>query len=641
MTHFNSFEEKYFSLLKDRYPGRHEALAQVLLLESTLELPKPTEHFVSDLHGEYIAFTHVLRNASGVLRRYIDELFPEKSEEDKNLLATILYYPEKKLADLKEKMPVELYQGLLKETLGDLIVVAKRVAAKYDHEQIESTLPPSRKKILNLLLLEDSASRHKKSYVASLYDNMITLGEAEYYIKDLADLSVRYVVETVHIIGDIYDRGEDAEKIMDQIAGDDRVDIQWGNHDIAWIGAAAGNFALAANVIRIALRYNVLSTIEDGYGINLLPLLRYAEHYTAKEPFYTKSPAPDEHLNESIAKLHKAMAILQFKAEGQLIRRHPAYEMNNMLHLENLDLKNETVAVEGKEYSLLDGDFPTIDPRDPYAFTKEEAEVAERIIQSFLTSEKLQSHIRTMIEKGAMYKIQNSNLLFHGCIPMEEDGSFESVDLLGAPMEGRELLDAMDEKVRRAFYERKEDDVDFLFYLWCGKHSPLFGKERITTFERYFIAEEETHVERKNPYYLMREREDAADRILRAFGIDDSRGKIINGHTPVKKRKGENPVKAGGKVVVIDGGFAHAYRKTTGTAGYTLISNSYGILLATHEPIQHEDTYIRENIDMTSSLEFITKYDARRLVKDTDEGEHAIDTIADLKKLADSYGERR
>lgn len=640
MTHLTSFEEKYFSLLQNRYPGRHDALAQVLLLESTLELPKPTEHFVSDLHGEYIAFTHVLRNASGVLRRYIDELFPEMSEADKNLLATILYYPEKKLADLKEKLPDEDYNRILKETLTNLIVVAKRVATKYDHEQIESTLPPSRKKILNLLLLEDSASRHKKSYVTSLYDNMIALGEAEYYIKDLADLSVRYVVETVHIIGDIYDRGEDAEKIMDQISKDDRVDIQWGNHDIAWIGAASGNFALAANVIRIALRYNVLSTIEDGYGINLLPLLRYAEHYTAKEPFYTKNPGPDEHINESVAKLHKAIAILQFKAEGQLIRRHPAYQMDGMLHLENLDLKNETVNVEGKDYPLLDGDFPTVDPRDPYAFTKEEADVAERIRQSFLTSEKLQSHIRTMIEKGGMYKIQNGNLLFHGCIPMKEDGEFESVDLLGKPMEGRELLDSIDEKVRRGFYKRQEDDVDFLFYLWCGKHSPLFGKERITTFERYFIAEEETHVEHKNPYYLLREREDAADRILSAFGIRDARRKIINGHTPVKKRKGENPVKAGGKVVVIDGGFAHAYRKTTGTAGYTLISNSYGILLATHEPIQHEDTYIRENIDMTSSLEFITKYDARRLVKDTDEGERAMDTIADLKKLADSYGDR-
>ena len=640
MTHLTSFEEKYFSLLQNRYPGRHDALAQVLLLESTLELPKPTEHFVSDLHGEYIAFTHVLRNASGVLRRYIDELFPEMSEENKNLLATILYYPEKKLADLKEKSPEEDYNRLLKEALTNLIVVAKRVATKYDHEQIESTLPPSRKKILNLLLLEDSASRHKKSYVTSLYDNMIALGEAEYYIKDLADLSVRYVVETVHIIGDIYDRGEDAEKIMDQISKDDRVDIQWGNHDIAWIGAASGNFALAANVIRIALRYNVLSTIEDGYGINLLPLLRYAEHYTAKEPFYTKNPGPDEHINESVAKLHKAIAILQFKAEGQLIRRHPAYQMDGMLHLENLDLKNETVNVEGKDYLLLDGDFPTVDPRDPYAFTREEADVAERIRKSFLTSTKLQSHIHTMIEKGGMYKIQNGNLLFHGCIPMKEDGEFESVDLLGKPMEGRELLDAIDEKVRRSFYKRQEDDVDFLFYLWCGKHSPLFGKERITTFERYFIAEEETHVEHKNPYYLLREREEVADLILNGFGISDPRGKIINGHTPVKKRKGENPVKAEGKVVVIDGGFAHAYRKTTGTAGYTLISNSYGILLATHEPIQHEDTYIRENIDMTSSLEFITKYDGRRLVKDTDEGERAMDTIADLKKLADSYGDR-
>ncbi|MDD7363165.1 MAG: fructose-bisphosphatase class III [Peptoniphilus sp.] len=640
MHTLSSFEQKYFALLADRYLDEHEALAEALILISALELPKPTEHFVSDLHGEYIAFTHVLRNASGVLRRYIDELFPDKSEEARRRLATILYYPDKKLKYLKHTMDEEAYRALLRSTLSDLIVLTGRVAAKYDREQIEEALPNSRKKVLNLLLSEQSSFRHKENYVHTLYKHIVDFGEGERYIKDLADLCVRFAVETVHVIGDIYDRGENAEKIMDLIARDPRIDIQWGNHDIAWIGAASGNVALALNVVRIAVRYNVLRTIEDGYGINLLPLVRYAEKYSAEAPFYPKNPAPDENVNASLAKLHKAVAILQFKAEGQLIAAHPEYDMQNMLHLEHLDLEEKTVRIEGEDYPLLDGDFPTVDPSNPYAFAAEEAEVVERLRLSFLNSERLQHHIRHMVERGSMYLVQNDNLLFHGCIPMTEDGDFQSVDLFGSPLKGRALLDAFDERVRTCFFgegEAKKDAADLMFYLWCGTYSPLFGKERITTFERYFIDDERTHVERKNPYFSLREREDVALAILESFEIRGERGKIINGHTPVKRRKGESPIKANGRVVVIDGGFAHAYRKTTGTAGYTLISNSYGILLATHEPIRHEDSYIRENIDMTSSLEFVTEYKTRRLARDSDEGKAAKARIDELLTLASLY----
>ena len=640
MDQLSRLEKNYYRLLAEKYPSRDRALAEALLLESGLNLPKPTEHFVSDLHGEYRAFTHVLRNASGVLRRYIDELFPEKNEADRKRLATILYYPEEKLKLLKEIMAPDAYDALLKSTLADLIVVAKRVAAKYDHSQVEATFPEDRRKILNLLLLEEAGLRHKAGYVKTLHEKIVAYGEGEVYIKDLADLSVRYAVETLHVLGDIYDRGEEAEKIMDLLMALPKVDIQWGNHDIAWIGACTGNFALAANVIRIALRYNVAHTIEDGYGINLLPLVSYAEKYEASAPFYPKNPDPDPARNESLAKLHKAMAVLQFKAEGQLIAAHPEYGMDSMRLLHRIDFENKTVEVGGKRYPLLDGDFPTVDPADPYAYTAEEEEVAARLTESFTSCERLKKHIRFMIESGSMYLIRNDNLLFHGCLPADEDGNFAPTDVLGAPLAGRELFDAFDRVVRDSFFargEKRKAASDMLFYLWCGKGSPLFGKERITTFERYFIEDPVTHIEEKDPYYRLREEAPFAEKILRAFGIDEARGKIINGHTPVKRRKGEDPVKADGKVLVIDGGFAHAYRKTTGTAGYTLISNSYGVLLATHSPMKDEEKRISDDIDMTSSLAFVTEYDRRRLVKDTDGGKQAEEAMKELMTLASLY----
>ena len=456
MEQLSQLQKNYYRLLAEKYPSRDRVLAEALLLESGLNLPKPTEHFVSDLHGEYRAFTHVIRNASGVLRRYIDELFPEKSEADRKRLATILYYPEEKLKLLKEAMAPEDYDALLKTTLADLILVAKRVAAKYDHDQIEATFPVDRKKILNLLLLEEAGLRHKAGYVKTLHEKIVAYGEGEIYIRDLADLSVRYAVDTLHVIGDIYDRGEEAEKIMDYLMASPKVDIQWGNHDIAWIGACAGNFALIANVIRIALRYNVLHTIEDGYGINLMPLVRYARKYKATAAFYPKNPDPHEAQNESLAKLHKAMAVLQFKAEGQLIAKHPEYGMDGMRLLHRMDLESGTVEVGGKTYPLSDTDFPTVDPADPYAFTEEEKHVAARLTESFTNGERLRKHIRFMIESGSMYLIRNDNLLFHGCLPTDEAGNFAPTSVLGKPLAGRELLDAFDTAVRDSFFARGE-----------------------------------------------------------------------------------------------------------------------------------------------------------------------------------------
>lgn len=640
MQNIDASNMKYYRLLAKQYPDRKQALGEAVLSEGALLLPKPTEHFVSDLHGEFRPFAHVIRNASGVLRRYIDELFPQKSEEEKRRLATILYYPKAKLRALEGEMERSAYEALLLETLGDMILVAKRVAAKYDHRKIARAFRPNRAEVLDILLLEEPSFRHKEQYVHRVYEYIVRTGEAEGYIRALADLCVHFAIETLHVIGDIYDRGEGAEKIVDTLMHHPNVDIQWGNHDIAWIGAAAGNFPLLANVVRIALRYNVLSTLEDGYGINLLPLFNYAKQYAPTAPFYPRNPAPEAERNETIARLHKAISVLQFKAEGRLIRRHPEYEMDDMLHLHRMDLKKKTVTVGDVTYPLRDDDFPTVDPADPYAFTREEEEVVERLRASFMGSEKLKRHIRFIVDRGGMYKICNGNLLFHGCIPLDEAGNFRMTRFMGRPLAGKALLDALDDAVRIGVFGHgaaQQEAADLMLYLWCGTDSPLFGKNRITTFERYFIEDPETHYEKKNPYFRLREDADTAEKILHAFGLDDPRAKIINGHTPVKRAKGEHPVKANGKVIVIDGGFARAYQKTTGTSGYTLISNSYGILLAAHAPLANEADLIEENVDITSSMEFVLEYDERRLLEDSDAGDALKEKIRDLYTLAELY----
>lgn len=643
----NRLEEEslaYYRLLAEKYPNRRLALSKAIQLSASLKLPKPTEHFLSDLHGEYHSFMHVLRNASGVIRRYINELFPYKSKKEGDLLATIVYYPEEKLAQLKDNLPPEDYQNLLEDTLTHLILLAKRVAAKYDHRKISHFLPEESKEVLESLLLQDKDLRHKGPYVIEMIQEILAMGQAPAYIIDLSNLCTRFAVENLHIIGDIYDRGEEAERIMDFLENHPQVDIQWGNHDIAWIGAAAGSFALIANVLRIAIRYNQLDTIEDGYGINLIPFISYAlNNYDESPAFAPKIQDPDPGRNSLLTKMHKAISVLQFKAEGQVILRNPDFDLDHMLLLDKINFKRGTINYLGKNYRMKDSKLPTVDPKAPYAFTNEEKEVVNRLVKSFTTSHRLKRHISFLINSGNMYKVVNDNLLFHGCIPMEEGGTFRQTHFTGEELEGQALLDRLDSLVREAYFQKeaylKRRGQDICFYLWCGKDSPLFGKDQITTFARYFIAEPKTHVENKDPYYELRKDPEAAQYILKEFGLDHPWSKIINGHTPVKKIKGESPIKAQGQVVVIDGGFAPAYRKTTGTAGYTLISNSYGLLLASHAPMPGEEEMIQNNLDITSSLEYVLEYDERRLAEDTDRGQEKMEMVAQLKKLASLYEE--
>ena len=634
----------YYKLLSEKYPSRRQALAKAIHLSASLKLPKPTEHFLSDLHGEYHSFMHVLRNASGVIRRYINELFPYKLKEERELLATIIYYPEKKLSYLKETLSQEDYEKLLEEILTDIILVAKRVAAKYDHTKIARFLPLESKDVLESLLFEDRELRHKGRYILEITNQILALDQAEAYIKDLSDLSTRFAVEKLHIIGDIYDRGDEAEKIMDFLSSHPQVDIQWGNHDIAWIGAASGSFALIANVLRIAIRYNVLDTIEDGYGINLVPFMQYAlENYDDSPIFEPKVSDASSNRNTLLTKMHKAITILQFKAEGQLILRNPEFQLENMLLLDKIDYDNGNVFFQGEDYPLRDKNLITVDPDAPYSYTAQEEEVINRLIKSFQSSDKLKRHILFLVNSGSMYKKINGNLLFHGCIPMDDKGNFRKTTFAGKELSGQELLDHLNELVRDSIFQKDKSKMqkaqDILFYLWCGKDSPLFGKDQITTFNRYFIEDKSTHVENKDPYYYFRENEEAAISILQEFGLKDPRSKIINGHTPVKKVKGEKPIKANGRVVVIDGGFAPSYRKTTGTAGYTLISNSYGLLLASHTPMPSEEEMILENLDITSSLEFVLEYDTRRLAEDTDSGAYTQKIIEELITLSKLYAD--
>ncbi|MDO5301158.1 MAG: fructose-bisphosphatase class III [Tissierellia bacterium] len=636
MTHGSS---KYLELLSQRYPTRETVVEAIAMRRATLELPKPTEHFVSDLHGEFTAFTHVLRNASGTIRRYIGELFPKLPQKEQDGLATLIYYPREKMEDLRASLAGD-YEERLKEQLFQMILVAKRVASKYDHDHLQSFFPGPYEKLLDTLLLEERAARHKRHYVDAILDALMEMGALEQVVEDVADVTVAFAVEHLHVLGDIYDRGDGAHRIMDFLAAHPRVDIQWGNHDIAWIGAALGSRPLMMSVIRIALRYNAVETIEEAYGISLLPLLRYAEeHVAAGEAFIPKVEEADPSRRMILTRAHKLAALLQFKTEAEVIARNPLFDMDERILLDRVSADGKWVQVEGVDYPLRED--LGVDPQDPLTITPEEEGILEELSKAFQRAEKLQRHIRFLIDRGGMYKVINDNLLFHGCIPLNGDGSFKETHFLGENLSGRALLDELDRQVRRARYAEKTGDrqraLDILFYLWCGQDSPLFGKERITTFERYYIEDKNTHRERKNPYYSLREKEEVTLSILRAFGLNSERSLLINGHTPVKKPSGESPIKGGGHLVVIDGGFAPAYRKTTGTAGYTLISNSYGILMAAHKPITQEEALIRENFDITSELEYVMKYKKRRRRWDTDEGRAIQGEIEDLTALFEAY----
>lgn len=630
----------YLELLSKLYPRIDNASTEIINLQAILNLPKGTEHFISDIHGEYEAFDHVMKNASGVIKRKISEIFGNSvRDQEKRRLATLIYYPEQKLdIVLKEEENIEDWYKI---TLFRLIQVCKTVSSKYTRSKVRKALPKDFSYILEELMYEDGDRINKQEYYNKIIETIIRLGRAKAFIIAISKLIQRLAVDRLHILGDIYDRGPGADYIMDTLSSYHSLDIQWGNHDILWMGAASGSEACICNVIRNSCKYNSLRVLEDGYGINLIPLAAFAlEFYTNKYcdsfiPCKTNQRKQDEKEYRMIAAMHKAIAIIQFKLEGQLISRHPEYQMDERLLLDKIDFNNNTITIDNQIYDLRDHDFPTIDHNNPYSLSTEEAELIERLKYSFQNSSKLQEHVKLFFAKGSLYTVYNSNLLYHGCIPMDEQGNFRKLVLENKEYGGKQLFDIAEQIVREGFFEKsnsykKLQGMDLMWYLWCGSNSPLFGKKKMAAFERYFIDNKEIQKEEENYYFKHRESEEMCNNILKEFGLNPAASHIINGHLPVKVVKGENPIKANGKLLVIDGGFAKAYQPITGIAGYTLIYNSYGLLLASHEPFESTQKAIEEEKDILTTTVVLEKAVTRIRVGDTDVG---IELKKQIKKL--------
>ncbi len=638
---------RYLTLLAKQFPSIQAASTEIINLSAILNLPKGTEHFVSDVHGEDEAFLHVLKNGSGSIKRKIEEVFSnELLEKEKRSLATLIYYPKRKLPLLLKA--VEREEEWYRITLFRLIRICRVVSSKYTRSKVRKALPRDFAYIIEELLHEQETEGNKLEYYQSIIDTIIAIGRAREFIIALSELIQRLVVDRLHVIGDIYDRGPGAHIIMDTLMEYHSVDIQWGNHDIVWMGAAAGSEACIANVIRICLRYSNMETLENGYAISMLPLASFAAETYGEDACAQFRPklADDEQYTENeqrlIAQMHKAISIIQLKLEGQIIMRRPHYQMEERLLLDKIDHARGTIQLDGREYALGDTHFPTIAPERPYELTDREQAMVERLKLSFANSSKLHRHVRFLYTNGSMYLIHNGNLLYHGCIPMNEDGSFRAFRVGGEAFAAKAFMDRIERLARQAYFttndpEQKQYGMDALWYLWSGAQSPLFGKDKMATFERYFIQDPATHVERKDPYYAFRDREETARKILHEFDLDPDTAHIINGHVPVKVKKGENPVKAGGKLLVIDGGFAKAYQTQTGIAGYTLIANSHGLLLASHHPFESTQKAIEAELDIHSDTQILETRSQRIRVGDTDLGRAIEGQIAELQLLLGAY----
>lgn len=638
---------RYLNLLAKQYPSIEAASTAIIDLSAQLKLPKGTEHFLSDVHGEYEAFQHVLKNGAGSIWRKIEELFANSltGQEQRNL-ATLIYYPEQKLPIMLQEVPNQ--EEWCRLMLLRLIKLARMLTGKYQRATVRQYLPVAEAHMIEELMYEEDSTEFKSGYYQSIIETIVATGSSQIFITNLAKLIQRLAISRLHIIGDIFDRGYGAHQIMDTLIDFHEVDIQWGNHDILWMGAAAGSEACLSNVVRISLRYANIETLENGYGISLLPLVSFALETYKDDPctcFYPKVMEKGDYTQpelDLLAKLHKAITIIQFKVEAQLISRRPHYRMGDRILLDQVDYTAGTIKLDGKEYPLKDTHFPTIDPTNPFALSEGERLVMEKLKLSFVNSAKLQQHTRYLYSKGSIYRIHNGNLLYHGCISMNEDGSFRAFDVDGQAFRGKEFLDRVDRLARQGYFakdnpDQKQYGMDAMWYLWCGAQSPLFGKEKMATFECYFLDDPVTHKEKRNPYYTMHDKEETVLKILAEFGIDPAHGHIINGHMPVKVKKGEQPVKAGGKLIVIDGGFSKAYQKETGIAGYTLISNSQGLLLAAHHPFESMWKAVLEEVDIDSETEIIERYPKRMRIEDTDRGREIQEHIAALEELLAAY----
>jgi len=634
---------RFLNLLSDRFPSIQAASTEIINLEAILRLPKGTEHFLTDIHGEYETFTHVIRNASGVVRRKIEDVFGNTIRtKEKDALATLIYYPEEKL-ELVVKLEIDRREWYL-VTLQRLSMVARVAASKYTRSKVRKAMPKDYDYIIDELINERT-EKNKQEYYNEIIKSIIDVERARPFIIAFCNFIQRLMIDRLHIVGDIYDRGPSAEKVMEVLDKHHSVDIQWGNHDIVWMGAAAGIKAYIATVLRISARYENLDTIEDAYGINLIPLATFAMKYYGidtcdvfKPKSVRKKDGKSIHL---VQQMHKAIAIIQFKLEAQIIKRNPQFDMDDRNLLDKIDYEKGTIKIDGKEYELLDKYFPTIDPKDPYKLNEDEENLIDLLQQSFLNSEVLQRHIQVLYSKGNMFLTYNSNLLYHGCIPMTEKGGFTELTIEGKKYKGKALLEKFDIMSRRAYFDTEKQNgtinQDYLWYLWCGPESPLFGKKKMATFERYFMAEKETHTEEKNPYFNFREDEEKCKMILEEFGLDPETSHIVNGHVPVKAIKGESPIKANGKLLVIDGGMSIPYQKVTGLSGYTLIYNSYGLVLVEHNQFLSIDEAIKNDVDIISSRKIVETNATRKRVADTDIGIDISSQITDLKMLLAAY----
>ena len=640
---------KYLKLLSKSFPSIASASTEIINLRAILHLPKGTEHFLADIHGEAEAFQHVLKNASGTIRTKVNEIFGQTLRDNqKRELCTLIYYPYEKLRLIKDT-ETDMSEWYV-VTLNKLIRVLHTVASKYTRSKVRKSLPPKYEYIIQELLHESTVNPHKSAYISVIIDSIISTGSADEFIAAICESIQRLVIDHLHIVGDVYDRGDGAHLIMDTLCNYHNFDFQWGNHDILWMGGAIGNKASMANLVRIAMRYGNLTTLEDGYGINLLPLARFAMDVYGSDPCAEFQPkllgndrTYDDKSIELMSQMQKAISVIQFKLEYDIIKRHPEFEMEdrNLLHRINFD-KGTITLPDGGEHEMKDMNFPTIDPKDPYKLTDEEDDLVERLMHSFMHSEKLKKHLNCLYSKGSMYLTINQNLLYHASIPLNKNGEFKKVNIQGKDYSGKLFMDKVDRLIRTAYFE-KEDlkardfALDYMWYLWCGKDSPLFDKSAMTTFERYFIADKATHTEEKGYYFDYQDERETCEMILKEFGLEGRDTHIINGHVPVKAAKGETPMRADGKLIVIDGGFSRAYQSSTGIAGYTLIFNSQGIQLVQHEPFESAKAVIEKGSDIQSVTvirEFISH---RMLVRDTDNGKLLISQVEELKKLLDAY----
>jgi fructose-1,6-bisphosphatase-3 len=648
-------KERYLRLLSERFPNPDAVATELINLHAILSLPKGTEHFVSDLHGASSAFIHMIKNASGVIRRKLDDTYANTiTEEEKRALCALVYNPDERIRYVQQ-------YGLKDEALPDEYVtmedwycrrihqtldLTRSVSVKYTRSKVRKMLPKNFAYIIEELLYESSIERDRSRYFQAIVDAVISTGRAEQLLIAISYLIHMLAIDTWHIVGDIFDRGPGAPKIMEVLSTVRDYDIQWGNHDIAWMGAFAGNWAMIATVLRVSIRYANIETLEEGYGINLLPLANFAMETYGGDPctvFQTKDFENNPRLTRSaqlMAKMHKAISIIQFKLEGQTILRHPEYQMGDRLFLDKIDYQTGVVTVAGKQYPITDRYLPTINPQDPYALSQEEQELMEQLARSFRKSEKMQRHLRLLYQHGSLYLVRNGFLLYHAAIPLNEDGSFMEVDVCGQKVKGKALMQRIDYVVRQAYFgqgKAKDDALDYMLYLWCGYGSPLYHKDKMSTFERYFIGVPELEYERKGAYYTLADQRDICEMILREFGLDPHTGRIVNGHIPVRTIKGETPERAEGKRFVIDGGFSKPYQEKTGISGYTLIYNSHGIQLVEHEKFESPEQAVLSGSDIHSRIQLEDFTNQRILVRDTDRGQELIRQVEDLQQLLEAY----